>query len=273
MGYLLFSERSGKAFVLLYGEGNDGKSTLCEFLERIYKPSGIVVPSTISQAFSTHAAAYYSNARLLILGECNSTFTQSQVDCIKRFTGRDGIPLNTKHGAISHGHLDIKILGACNHLPSFKTGCIDEALKSRIQPIRMYSVPKEHQNADQVDLLLKDASYFIQEAIEGFARLQKNHYVFTNCKKDDHLRSQIFDANPAQQFVDDVCEIGCKYELKSSELKEAFLNWKDREGVDCNYREFCTALQNLGYPQRRFNHGVGNNFRGFKGLRLKQFGT
>lgn len=268
MGYLLFGDRSAKALILLYGIGNDGKSLLCEFLEKIYTPVGAAVPTTVATAFSVHGAAYYHKARLLILGECNAKFTQAQVDGIKRLTGHDGVPLNLKHGAISEAHLDVKIIGACNHVPRFQPGSIDEALKQRILPIKMFTVPLEERRHDLLTALLRDADYFVKRAVEGFARLVRNKFVFTECKKDRLLKKQIFDANPAQQFLDDVCRIGEGLETPNVQLKKYFIEWKEREGADCSFREFKSALENLGFQQGRFNHGSGNNLRGFKGFKI-----
>lgn len=268
VGHLLIGDPKGKAFVVAYGAGDDGKSTFANSLERLFMPRKVACTTTLAQAASTHGAAYIKHSRLLLLNESNGKISQTAIDFIKRLSGGDGVPMNQKHADITQGHIKAKLFLTCNHIPRFAPGAIDHALLKRIQGVQFYSVPKKDQDPFIEDALVANPSYLIRKAIKAFANLQNGNYEFANCKKDSLLLKKIFEADPAVEFLEEFCEFGATYELPIKELKEKFKLWKETHGIRYSVGELKTALLNLGYEYKKINHGKGNNRYAFVGIRL-----
>ena len=268
MGNLLFSNQDAKVLCCLYGKGNDGKSTLIRFLQKLFLTPDAVCSSDMKTAFSTHGSASFENANIVVLQESNDIIKQAHADMIKRLTGGDGITINPKHRNMKPKNIKIKLLMVCNHPLRFAEGVIDDALKSRFEFIQVYSVPSEQRNPNLLYDLLSESDYFIQKSIEGFARLQKNNYRFTESKKDSDLKESIFCNDPAQDFIDMCCDICPNGFLETNSFNKAYNHWSKTYPDHITKKELKTGIINKGYLHKRQRTNNSQPY-GFVGLKLK----
>ncbi len=268
MGNLLFSNQDAKVLCCLYGKGNDGKSTLIRFLQKLFLTPDAVCSSDMKTAFSTHGSASFENANIVVLQESNDIIKQAHADMIKRLTGGDGITINPKHRNMKPKNIKIKLLMVCNHPLRFAEGVIDDALKSRFEFIQVYSVPSEQRNPNLLYDLLSESDYFIQKSIDGFARLQKNNYRFTESKKDSDLKESIFCNDPAQDFIDMCCDICPDGFLETNSFNKAYNHWSKTYPDHITKKELKTGIINKGYLHKRQRTNNSQPY-GFVGLKLK----
>lgn len=268
MGHLLFENTSAKSLVWLYGKGDDGKSEFVKFLQKLLMPITATYSSDAMSAFDKHGAAYFQNAKILFLHEANKPLNQSNVDIIKRLTGGDSISVNPKNKEMKQVNLSIKILITGNHLPNFAPGILDEALKRRLQFIRVYSVPKSDRVENISQILLKDRDYFITKAINGFADLQTSNFEFASCAKDDDLAKTIFENDIADIFLEECCNVQATSFVYIESFKKFAEKWLKGAQCEWSVNELRKAIIAKGFLYTRFRAN-GQNRWGFKGFELK----
>lgn len=268
MGHLLFENTSAKSLVWLYGKGDDGKSEFVKFLQKLLMPTSATYSADVMSAFDKHGAAYFQNAKILFLHEANKTLNQSNVDIIKRLTGGDSINVNPKNREMKQVNLSIKILITGNHLPNFAPGILDEALKRRLQFIRVYSVPKSERVENISQILLKDRDYFLTKAINGFADLQTSNFEFASCTKDDDLAKTIFENDIADIFLEECCNVQATNFVYIDSFKKFAEKWLKDAQCEWSVNELRKAIIAKGFLYTRFRAN-GQNRWGFKGFELK----
>lgn len=267
MGHLLFSNQSGKALVWMYGHGNDGKSELVRFLRLLFNEGG-TYSSDITAAFDKHGPAYWGDARLVFLNEANKEISQQHIDMLKRLTGGDAITVNPKGKAMYEKTFDVKFLVTSNHFPQFAPGVVDEALKRRLQFIKVFSVSEAEKVEDLHRYLWEERDYFVTHAIEGFADLQNRGYSFSQCRKDEALSESVFGNDVAAVFLEDCCIVGRERYVFGNEFNEAAKSWLTQTGYSCSVSKLRMAIQQKGFEYKRFR--VGNlNKHGFRGFSVK----
>lgn len=268
MGHLLFENISGKALVWFYGKGDDGKSEFVKFLQKILRPSVATYSADIGTAFDKHGPAYFQNAKILFLHETNKALTQTNVDIIKRLTGGDAITVNPKNKDMSQQDLCVKILITGNHLPSFAPGVLDDALKRRLQFVRVYSVPQEERIEKVSTLLFRERDYFLTKAVQGFADLQKTGFNFSSCSKDDELERVIFGNDVAGVFLEECCNINKDAYVFTDTFKKFAENWLKSNDCEWSVRDLRKAIVAKGYVYSKFRAN-GDNRWGFRGFSIK----
>ncbi len=268
MGHILFDNPTGKALVWLYGRGNDGKSEFVKFLQKIILPRSAVFPSDVRTAFDKHGAAYFKDAKLLVLHETNKPITAGQVEGLKRFTGNDDFAVNPKGKEIEPNVFHLKILVTGNHLPTFEPGLLDDALKNRLQFVQVFSVPPAERVEHIADVLYQERDYFLLKAIYGFADLQSLKFQFTECEKDSLLTDVVFDNDVAGVFLTECCNVGEGEYVFGGTFKSFASDWLRINNFDWSTEVLRKALIAKGFVYCRFRAG-GENRRGFKGFSIK----
>jgi len=268
MGHLLFENMTGKSLVWFYGKGNDGKSQFVKFLQKILQPKSALYCSDVGSAFDKHGLAYFTDAKLVVLQETNKTLTLSNVDVIKRLTGNDDVTVNPKNRPMYTKNFSLKILVLGNHLPMFAPGVVDDALKQRLQFVRVFSVPTEERVENISEILYGERDYFVTKAVEGFADLQASNFNFALCQKDEDLARTVLENDVASVFLEECCEIADGNYVFGERFKSFAEGWLHMGFYDWSVEDLRKALIAKGFVYTRFR-AQGENRRGFRGFSLK----
>jgi phage/plasmid-associated DNA primase len=279
MAFLVFSDLEGKAIINIHGEGGSGKTRFVRgFLQRIMLPANwAVFEADIKAVISDHGSASYLNRHLLVSTEANGVQGQAEIDSKKRLSGGDDIIINPKGKAMTSESVNLHLLEICNHKPLYNPLLIDNALINRYQFLQVYPPPAIDVKNNLEDLLYANRDYFLTMCIKAMARLQKNKYRFTECKKDLKLKQSVFEDTPAKRFCEECCEYvkpsGEKEFTSFKELKNAYMRWKEENAEDCKYQDLRQELFNLGFHMGRRkikdHDGKTHIIRGLKMLKLK----
>ncbi len=268
MGHLLFENMTGKSVVWFYGKGNDGKSQFVKFLQKILKPQSTLYCSDVGSAFDKHGLAYFTDAKLVVLQETNKPLTLSNVDVIKRLTGNDDVTVNPKNRPMYTKNFSLKMLVLGNHLPMFAPGVVDDALKQRLQFVRVFSVPTEERVENISEILYGERDYFVTKAVEGFADLQASNFNFALCQKDEDLARTVLENDVASVFLEECCEIADGNYVFGERFKSFAEGWLHMGFYDWSVEDLRKALIAKGFVYTRFR-AQGENRRGFRGFSLK----
>ena len=270
MGNLIFSNPSAKVFVIMHGDGDDGKSMLCRVIKRIFNATSAVCDSDSHTAFSEFGKSSFKDAKMLFLHELNDELSQKTIDELKRLTGADGFTVNRKNRDMINALLRVKILITCNHLPRFALGSIDKALLNRLQFIKVFAPNKKFEDKDLAEKLYEERDYFITKSIIGFAQLQKNNYQFEDSDKDKQLEEAVLNANPAVAFLNDCCETNPDAYTTAEDFKIAVKNWAEDSLEQVRLKDMREAIKNLGYKFGKKTTMPDRNKHVFYGFKLKK---
>ena len=270
MGNLFFPNLAAKAVVIMHGDGNDGKSLLCNVIKWIMTPNKAVCDADSTTAFSTFGIAAFADSQIVFLHELNNTISQLAADIIKRLTGSDGVMINRKNKDIVDALLKLKLLITCNHIPSFAPGVIDKALIDRLQFLKVYAPPKKYEDKNLLEKLLEERNYFITMSILGYADLQAHHYKFKSSKKDLLLAESVLGANPAIAFRNCCCEVKEEGYLTAANFKIALKLWQKASLDNTKLKDIKLSLQNLGHQFIKLTRPPDRNKYAFLGLVLNE---
>lgn len=115
VGSVLDTKSDRSEYLYLHGDGNDGKSTFIEVLNKIMDPASTVMSTDILK--NDHGSTALEGKRLVIFNEENSaSFAKSAT--LKRLTGDDAHLINPKNAALRKALLQCKVIYVSNFEPS-----------------------------------------------------------------------------------------------------------------------------------------------------------
>jgi P4 family phage/plasmid primase-like protien len=231
-GYNLIPCTDAQKFLILHGEGANGKSALCAALEALLGPENVshVSLGELGESFGLAPT----------LGKlANISADMSQLDRLaegklKQLTSGDGVTVNRKFLPAVTAKPTARLTLATNNLPRFSDR--SQGLERRAILLPCDAVIPEGERVPGMD----KPSFWAESgelpgllnwALEGLDRLRKNHFRFTDpaaCTraKQDHLD----DCNPARAFLRDCCEAAPGEATFSADLYQAFERWCEQEG-------------------------------------------
>ncbi len=115
IGSLFIAESYRQQYVWLFGEGNDGKSSLLDFLAQCIGHEGMLAQS--GAPTGDHWAAPYPGKRLVYFPDFKD-LSSLDTGPLKQITGGDTIPVNPKYLTPYMAKLECKLIFSSNHLPS-----------------------------------------------------------------------------------------------------------------------------------------------------------
>ena len=277
MGYLMVPNQAAKCVIIMYGLGDDGKSTLVRAIKSIILPQGAVNENDVANTTDAFGMSACHDKVLVVLHETNRAISGSTAELWKKLSGEDGLTVNRKHKEKIPSAGCPKLWVTTNHFLTFKPGVLDRALEERLQFIQVYR-PNHEKDPGLEEKLFAERDYIVTQAIKGYARLQRNNFVFTQCKKDNDLKNLVLNGDTAHAFLEDcvdpACLAGpqpgvCTY---ASELRKRFQNWKLTTGEKCSYRDLRATLLLRGFQYDRIRAGSDDSFgsqpRVWRGLKL-----
>ena len=268
VGYSLTGSGNEQCVFFLYGTGRNGKSTFLDVIREIFgdyaaniQPETIMVKSGQNSAANSDIARL-KGARFVTCVEPNKGARLNE-GLIKQLTGGDPITARKLYGDEFEFIPEFKLWMATNYKP--KIYGTDTGIWRRIHIIPFtIQIPD-----DKVD---KNLKYKLSAELPGILR-----WAVEGCRmwQDEGLEMPQVVLNEVKEyrnemdiistFIDECCEIGNRFEIKSSEIYQSYKAWaKEGNEAEFSQRSFSDELS------KRFNKVKSRNGIIFKGIRTKQ---
>lgn len=261
IGYLLTPDTSAKAWFLLQGVPNSGKSVIGNFLSSLF-PEHKIASLDIDQLGRRTATSLLVNKCLNISMDLpNKALSPVAVRSIKLMTGNDDITVEFGNGRYQKYHSNCKFLFASNHALTLKGS--DSGFEDRIVCIPFTkSVAIAERNNNLLQNLLNERDDIVIKALAHYRDLRRANYEFAGSNLDickPNIRYLPVEAEDSDahlcEFVDTQCEIvpvtsGRTY---TSTLHKAYFAFCLRN----NY----TPLNDIGAFSRRLYKCYGDRLK------------
>jgi putative DNA primase/helicase len=267
VGYTLTGSVNEKALLVLWGNGDNGKTTLLEAIRHILGDYAAMIDIDVLMQNSATSERQYAVASLL--GKRYVTSSEAEEGqrlreaTIKNLTGMGRQTGRRIYGAPFEFEPMFKLFIDANHKPVIRG--TDQAIWNRIRLIPFsVSVPKDQQDKNLAKKLRDEASGILAWAVRGCLKWQK-HGLGSCTAVTDAVADYRTQMDLVADFLTDCCETGSGYWVAFKDLYAAFVQWCNGIGeTPLTQTAFGTRLEAKGYAS---NRTAGTRCR--TGLRLK----
>jgi P4 family phage/plasmid primase-like protien len=277
-GYCLVRTTDAQKFLILVGEGGNGKSVILAALHAVLGRENVsTVPlEALGKPFQlTQTLRKLANICPEI-GEIDKT----DEGTLKAFVSGDTMTFERKFKDPFSAPPTARLVIATNNVPRFQDRSEGVWRRLIILPMNVKIPPEERKaGMDKPGFWLRSGELpgILNWAIEGLWRLRKNRWEFTYpALSRGALEDQRQESNPARRFLEEhFVEDQDDYRMKAGDVYRAYKEWCEREG----HRRLANNV--FGREVRRvFKSAVSETFRfpdgrhrGWKGFRLKCIGS
>lgn len=278
LAYLISNDCSRKAAFFWLGEAHTGKSTYQRLLTRIVGEENVShIP--LGKFSDRFAIANLFGKKLNMAGETEHASLRS-VETFKALVGNDWLDAEFKGKDHFSFKGRTKCLFAGNQLPLLDDSCAEQAVFDRFEFIRFKNpIAKEKQIPffDQ-QLLNEEGDKILSVLIRELRKLLINGCIFKESKSSEKLKKRFKRQNKCVDsvkiFLKDCCENSKEKSegVSIRELVEAYEAECRENALPCLTRDkFIKKLLSYGpYERHKFHPDKNTQYRGIKGLRLKQ---
>lgn len=277
IGYILSNDIRAKSFFYLEGVGDAGKSRFCDLIASFFPVNGSnkVARIALQDLGGKFALSNLVNAKLNISEDLPDALLSPQtVSRIKMISDGDRLEAEAKYTQAFTFRPLCKLLFASNHPLRLKE--YDAAFVNRVVYIPFtHPIPKEEQDPYILEKMRKELPALFNRAFAAYKRLVANQYVWAG---SDYFKPEIATTNSSisvdkeyvlRQFIESCCILDDNSTTATSELQAAYNLFCSKNSYspvqgDRFSRELFAVL-----PDNILRVKIGNQRRGFKGIRLK----
>ncbi|WP_419169366.1 DNA primase family protein [Negativibacillus massiliensis] len=277
IGYILSNDIRAKSFFYLEGVGDAGKSRFCDLIASFFPVSGSnkVARIALQDLGGKFALSNLVNAKLNISEDLpDAPLSPQTVSRIKMISDGDRLEAEAKYTQAFTFRPLCKLLFASNHPLRLKE--YDAAFVNRVVYIPFtHPIPKEEQDPYILEKMRKELPALFSRAFAAYKRLVANQYVWAG---SDYFKPEIATTNSSisvdkeyvlRQFIESYCILDDNSTTATSELQAAYNLFCSKNSYspvqgDRFSRELFAVL-----PDNILRVKIGNQRRGFKGIRLK----
>ena len=258
VGYCLTGAMNEKAFFVIWGPSNTGKTVFAESLKKLLGDYGQT--AALSAFAPRHNEGLNSpdiarmEGRRLVLASESGEGKQLNEEMIKRITGSDSITACFKYGDHFEYLPQCKIMLVTNFKPEIREA--DDSIWGRVRVLPFNSVISE---ADKdTNLLSKidaELSGILNWALAGTQLWLQNG--LGSCRAVDSVTCEYrTEMDVLGHFIKDSCTINESATAAPGELYTAYATWTKANGYPpCNQNLFSRRLRDIGY--RKFEGARG----------------
>ena len=244
MGYCLTRDTRQQKFMILYGSGGSGKSTVIKMIETMIGAQNIsnISLKELSQRFASYG----------LLGKTLNSCADLEVSAledtsvIKKILGEDSLRGEPKGKQDIYFKNYAKLIFSTNELPlviSEKTN----GFYRRLLILNMTRQP-EHKRADYLDLLKGELDYLIRLSVKALERMYQAGLITESAGSVEAVQSLRNDSDTVEAWISEEC----------SRVKEAK---EERGKLYQKYVSYCDSTDRTSLSR--------NNF--YRSLRMKDF--
>ena len=244
MGYCLTRDTRQQKFMILYGSGGSGKSTVIRLIESMIGAQNIsnISLKELSQRFASYG----------LLGKTLNSCADLEVSAledtsvIKKILGEDSLRGEPKGKQDIYFKNYAKLIFSTNELPlviSEKTN----GFYRRLLILNMTRQP-EHKRADYLDLLKGELDYLIRLSVKALERMYQAGLITESAGSVEAVQSLRNDSDTVEAWISEEC----------SRVKEAK---EERGKLYQKYVSYCDSTDRTSLSR--------NNF--YRSLRMKDF--
>lgn len=245
MGYCMTKDVTFQKFMILYGLGESGKSTIINFtMDIVGRGNTCSIPlQQLSDRFTT------ASLLLKILNTCgdmtNSALTDTGV--IKQLTGDDAIKGEYKGGSIFFFRNHAKMMFSCNELPKV----LDEKSNGFYRRLLIVGFTESGEYIPDLKAKLSEESE-IETVISGCVSALKNALIkgkifesSGNLEEVERLRTE---SDTVAAFLNDCAEYGDNLRIRKSTIFNYYVDYCTEEGrKPLGKRAFKGSMEKKGF--------------------------
>lgn len=267
-GYVLSGSFKANAFLLVYSEGGEGKSTLFGILEKLI--GGVNTTSTPLSNLNTQFGLEPLVGKKLNLSTENSNGAFDTAK-LKAITAGEKITVNRKNIPECEMVLPIKMIYLLNDLPTITDKSVGFARRLIILPF-LNKIPVSKQDKNLSKKLNYEMSGILNWALNGLNRLENNGYNFTISSSMQKIRNRyLSEEDVMTKFIKSkiqVCPGNSEY---CSDVIDSFESWTMLHGYTVAFtsqKSFWKAFEpialTLGIPYDRYRKSGYSALKGIK---------
>lgn len=269
IGYSLSALVTEKAYWLIYGETDTGKSTLTNVLLKLFGGYA-VAPEERALAVSRNRDSDpadmidFVGARVAIVSETRQGLIQNAA-LVKSLTGRNRQRARKFHHQSFEFDPTAKLIYESNWYPVVDSR--DDAMFNRVKVIPFTKrIEKPIRNFD--DILAAELPGILNIALDGFRRYQTAEKLVEPASVRDAVRIYQQEMNPVHGFVTERCDLEAMATVKKAVLYEAYGEWAEESGIrmplkKADFYSFVGQLANVS------SFYATNHVASFRGIALK----
>lgn len=185
IGYLLVPDMNGKAFFLLQGKSNTGKSILGRLISALFEEGSQKVRNmSLDQLAARSATSNLMHVCLSISMDLpDQVLSPLAIRNIKLMTGNDDMEVEYRPGVYGKYQGTCKFLFGTNHTLVMQAE--DDGFTNRIVCIPFYNVvSRERMDMDLLEGLLNERNCIVAKALDKYHLLRERKYVFSGSDLD-----------------------------------------------------------------------------------------
>jgi P4 family phage/plasmid primase-like protien len=268
-GYCLIHDTSLHKFLLLTGEGANGKSVLCSTLSSVLGYENV---STISlEMFNGRYSLIATLGKLANVVSEIGEIDKSAEGYLKAFVSGDRMPFEQKYKPVFTAKPTARLVFATNTLPRFVDKSEGLWRRMLIVPFNVV-IAEEKQKVSLEDELRMELPGILNWALTGLIRLrERGKFIQPDASKTAKTEYQL-EMNPAKAFLQDCCEVDVQSEVLIGNIYYAYNEYCKNGGFiamnSANFgKEILRAFPNCKKQRKRVN-GVKVAF--YMGIRLSE---
>lgn len=245
IGYCMIKGYDIQKFVFLYGDGDNGKSTLINLISLILGQNNVSSVSLRSLQTERFSRVQLYNKLFNSVADISDDFYDSS-DFIKALTGDDSIMVEYKGRDGFMMRNFAKLMFSCNKLPSFKDNT--NGLNRRVIILPMTRVPKEKRKIESFFTEAERERCLIYSLL-AIQQVYSNGKQFTISERMKKMLEDWAEENDnVALFLKDCCEIGSAYKTKVRAMYEEYKDYCR----DNNYK----PLSSKNFKERMAKNGI-----------------
>ncbi len=226
-GYLLYPDaQQHELYLLCYGEGGTGKSTIAEAILQTIGGEPLVTALSMSQICGTGPAAYSLpklEHAVVNMGTELDTVEMEDSANFKRIVSGETIEARTIYGRPFPMTTTAKLWFLANSLPRFKHGTEAELRRTRFL---LFTNKPEEKDVTLKKRLAAEASGVLCYMVQGLAAVLQGMPCPEGGEASSRVKGKFAVANdPVIAFVNECCELSPEYETLKDEIYEEFTGY------------------------------------------------
>lgn len=266
-GYLI------KAFFLLLGETNTGKSQITSLCQKLVGKQNTFAIGSLNDLSGTYTLGSLVGKKLCICADApKEILSNKTIGIVNQLTGKDPVLAEQKYKQPFSYINQAKLLFASNHPLQLPNMLDNRAFSGRIVTVPFFnSIPREDWINDLEYLLYEERNYIVGQAIEALLALKARNFTFTkvNARGCESVAVPESLNNSVELFVETCCVFDKDSLVQTQELFESYCFFCEDNGQASLVKPIFARTLSQKYPELSTVRGKwGPDSRGFSGISI-----